>query len=88
MLQAMNQRIYLVFGHQIALANKNLIRKTHLAASLLAVVQLVGCMLGIHQGEDRIEQILLGNLIIHKKGLRYWARVGQPRGFNHHAFKI
>ena len=86
--QAVLQGIEFVSTHQIAFADEDLIGETHLAARFLAVIQGLRRVLGVHQCEDRVEQKTLGNFVIHEKGLRHRAGVGQAGGFNHHAFKV
>ena len=41
-------------------------------------------MFGIDQGQDRVEQIALGNFVIHEEGLRYRPRISQPGGLDDH----
>ena len=53
--QTVLQGIEFIGTHQIAFADENLIGKTHLATRFLAVIQCLGRMLGIHQGEDGVE---------------------------------
>ena len=86
--QAVHQVSGFLRRHQIGLADEDLIRKTDLAARLLAVVKLLVGVFRVHQRQDRIEQITLGDLVVHEKRLRYRARVGHTGGFNHHAVKI
>ena len=86
--QAVHQRLHLVFSHQIGLADEYLVGKTNLSARFLAFVKLGLRVLGINQRQDGVEQVLLGNFLVHEKGLRHRARVRQARGFNHHAVKI
>ena len=42
----------------------------------------------IHQGNDGVEHIGRGHIVIHKKGLRHRGGVGHARGFYHHAVKL
>ena len=65
-----------------------MVGKTHLATRFLALIELLRGVFGIDHGEDGIDQVGLGNLIVHKKGLHHRAGVGQARGFNHDALKI
>ena len=44
-------------------------------------------MHGIYQCQHRIQHERLGNFIIHEKGLRHRARVGQTCGLDHHTVK-
>ena len=86
-LEALDQRLQHRWLYQIRLGNKNLVGETHLPARFLALVKLLLCMHRVHQGDDGVEQVGFRNLFIHKKGLRYRARVRQAGGFNHDAVK-
>ena len=87
-LQTVHERIGLLRAHQIGFADENLVSKAHLTARFLAVIELLGGVFGIHQGQDGIEQKALGNLVVHEKSLRHGARIGQAGGFDHHALKV
>ena len=84
----MLQRIQRLGRHQFRLADKDLVGKAHLAARFLAVVELVRRVFGVHQGQNRVQQIRLGHLVVHEKGLRHRAGVGQTGGLNDHAVKV
>ena len=84
----MGQGVQRIGIHQIALADENLVRKPDLAARLLAVVQLLGGVLGVHQGDDGIQQIAFGHLVVHEEGLRHRSWVGNTGGLDDHALKI
>ena len=87
-LQAVHQCIHFGLGNQVSLADEDLICKPHLAARFLTIIEL-GCrMLGIHQRQNRVQQIALSDFFVHEEGLRDGARVGQASGFNHDAVKI
>jgi hypothetical protein len=45
-------------------------------------------MLGVHQCQDGVQQIRLGDLVVHEKGLGHRAGVGHTGGLNHHAVEI
>ena len=74
--------------HQVGLADEDLVGKAELAPRLLAVVELLLRMLGIDQREDRVEQIALGDLLVHEEGLRHRARIGQTGGLDHDALEV
>ncbi len=84
----MLERLELLGRDEVTLADENLIGKTNLPPCLLPVVQLRLRMLGIDQGDDGIEQKLLGDFLVHKKSLGHRARVGQARGLHHHPVKV
>ncbi len=86
-LEAVLQSIQVLGGNQVGLADEDLVGKTHLTTRLLAVIELLGCVFGVNQGQDRIEQKSLCNLIVHEKGLRYRPRIGQTGGLDHDAVK-
>ena len=50
--QTVLQRLQLRLRHQIGLADENLIRKPHLTTRFLTIIQLLRCMLGIHQRQN------------------------------------
>ena len=86
--EAVLQRIQFFCGDQIRLANKNLVCKTHLAPRFLSVVELLGGVLSVYQGQYRVEQKAFSDFVVHEEGLRHRTRVCQACGFNHHALKI
>ena len=51
-LEAVLQSIQLSRRHQIGPADEDLVGKAHLATRFLAVVELLGGVFGIHQGQD------------------------------------
>ena len=86
--KAVLQCIQFFCRDQVRLADKNLVGKTHLATRFLAVIELLGGVLGVYQGQYRVEQKALSDLVVHEEGLRHWAWVSQTCGFDDHAFKI
>ena len=86
--QAVLQGVEFFGRDQIGLADENLVGKADLAAGLLAVVQLLSRVLGVHQGQDGVQQISFGDLVVHEKSLRHRAGVGQTRGLDHDAVKV
>ena len=80
--QAVDQRVGFVLGHQVRLADEDLVGKAHLAAGFLAVVELLGGVLRIDQRQDGVEQVSLGDFVIHEESLRNGAGVGQARRFD------
>ena len=86
--EAVHQRVSFCLAHQIGLADEQLVGKPHLAARLLAVVELLGRMFGIDQRQDGVEQVAFGDFIVHEKSLRHRAGVGQTGGLYHHPVKI
>jgi len=83
----MDERLHRIGRNQIGLADENLVGKAHLAARLLPLVELLRGVLGVHQGHDRVEQVALGNLVVHEKRLRHRPRIGQPGGLDDHAIE-
>ena len=86
--KAVLERIQFFCRHQVRLADKNLVCKTHLATRFLAVIELLGGVLSIYQGQDGVEQKALSDLVVHEEGLRYRPWICQTCGFDHHAFKV
>ena len=87
-LEAVGQRVFFRFCHQIGLGHEHLVRKTHLTACFLARVQLLIGVLGIDQRDDGVDQIGLGNLIIHEERLSHGAGISQTGGLNDDAVKV
>ncbi len=87
-LEAVDQRVGLLAGNEIGLGQEDLVREAHLAACLLAVVQLLGGMLGVHQRDDGVDEVGLGDLFVHEEGLGHRAGIGQAGGFDHDAVEL
>ena len=87
-LDAVLQRMHLLLRHQIGLADEYLIGKANLLTRFLPVVQLLVGVFGVHHGDDGVQQVVLGDLVVHEEGLRDRAWVGQTRGFDDHAVKV
>ena len=87
-LQAVLQSIQVGVTDQVGFGDEDLIGKAHLTPSLLAIVELLGRMLGIDQRQDGVQQEALGDLVVHEKGLRDRAWIGQACGFDHDPIKI
>ena len=86
--QPVLQGVELSGVHQVGLADENLVGKAHLALRFDAGVELLGGVLGVDQGDDGVQQVLVGHLVVHEKGLRHRAGVGQAGGFDHHALEV
>ena len=84
----MDQRLGLLGRDQFALADEDLVGEAHLAPGLLAVVELLGRVLGVDQRQDGVEQVALGDLVVHEEGLRHGAGVGQAGGLDHDAVEV
>jgi len=84
-LDTVGQVVGLGSGDQIGLADEDLVGKTDLAARFLALVKLRLAVLGVDQGDDGVEQVELGDFVVHEEGLGDGARVGHAGGFDHHA---
>ena len=84
----MDQRLQGRIVHEVGLAQENLVREADLAPGFLPGVQLFVGMLRIDECQDRVEQVALGDLVVHEKCLCYRAGVGQAGGFDHHAAEV
>ncbi|OIQ73695.1 hypothetical protein GALL_446670 [mine drainage metagenome] len=73
-----------VGAHQIGLADENLVGEADLAPGLLPGVELLVGVLGVDQGEDGVEHVLAGHLVVHEKSLRHGAGVGHAGGLDDH----
>ena len=82
------QRLQCRRAHQVGLADEDLVGEPDLAPGFLAVIELLVGVLGVHQRQDGVEQVALGDLVVHEKGLRHRAGVGQASGLDHHALEI
>ncbi len=76
------------FGHEIFFGDQNTICKANLFLSFFLFVEDIHAVLGIDDGDDRIESVVLGDVIVHEKRLTNGARVGHAGGFNDHAFEF
>jgi hypothetical protein len=48
----------------------------------------LGRVLGVHQRQDGVQQVGLGDLVVHEEGLRHRAGIGQAGGLDHHAVEV
>ena len=87
-LDAVGEGVGLRLGHQVGLADEDLVGKAHLAARFLALVQLLLAVLGVHQGQDGVEQVQLGNLVVHEEGLGDRTRIGHAGGLEDDTFEV
>ena len=69
-------------GNQIDFIEKNHVGEGHLLTGLAHLVKVLLNMPTINHGHNRVEQKLFLEIIIQKKSLRDWARIGHARGFN------
>nr|ART89891.1 hypothetical protein [uncultured bacterium] len=88
MHKSMAQRGYVVGTDEIALGDEDRVGKPDLALGGLVLVELLVAVAGIHQRDDRIEQIARSDFVIHEEGLRHRARVGDAGGFDDHAVEF
>mmetsp|Transcript_53270 Transcript_53270/g.124867 ORF Transcript_53270/g.124867 Transcript_53270/m.124867 type:complete len:287 (+) Transcript_53270:924-1784(+) len=87
-LEAVDQRVHGGRLHEVTLADEDLVGKAHLHACFLAGVELRVGMLGVDQRQHRVQQIGLGDLVVHEKGLGHRAGVGQAGGLDDDALEI
>ena len=86
-LQSVDQRVHCLLGHEVGLADEDLVSEAHLTPRFLARVELGVGVFGIHQGEDGVQQVAAGHFVVHEEGLRHRPGVGQAGGFDDHAVK-
>ena len=56
-LESVDQRIGVFGTHQIGLGQEDLVGKTHLPTCLLALVELLRGVHGVHQRDDGVQQV-------------------------------
>ena len=87
-LEAVHQLVDVGGRHEVGLADEDLVGEADLAARFLARVELAAGVLGVDQGQDRVEQVALGDLVVHEEGLRHRAGVGQAGGLDDDALEV
>ena len=81
-------------GHEVNLVEHDAVGKSQLFHGLifnalgLFLVDVLNDVFGIHDGDDAIEFVPLGHLVVNKEGLRHGCRVGQSGGFDEDAVKV
>ena len=85
---AATQCSVLGIGHQIFFRDQNAIGKANLFLSFFLLIKRLHTVFGIDDGDNRIEAVVLGDIIVHKKRLANRARVGHPCSLNNDAFKL
>ncbi len=87
-LDAVDQRLDRLVVDQVGLADEDLVGEADLAPRFLAAVELLVGVLGVDQRQDRVEQVALGDLVVHEEGLRHRAGVGQAGGLDDDAVEV
>ena len=76
------------FGHKVGLVEQDDIGKGNLLFGFLCVGKALHQVAGIHHGYDTVEPCAFLQVIIHEKGLRHRAGIGQTGGFNDDGVKL
>ncbi|MNV62199.1 hypothetical protein D3C71_1547360 [compost metagenome] len=84
----MDQRVGLFLGDQVGLGQEDLVGKAHLAARFLAGVELLVGVLGVDQRDDGVDQVRLGDFVVHEESLRHGTGVGHARGLDDDALEL
>jgi hypothetical protein len=84
-LQALRQGFRLIARNEIGLRQENLVREAHLLLRLVELVELLRRVLRVDQRDDRIEQVIVADLLVGEERLRYRTGVGHAGGLDHHA---
>ena len=87
-LDAVNQRVNGRGVDEVGLADEDLVGKADLPPRFLARVELLVAVLGVDERQDRVEQVALGDLVVHEEGLRHRAGVGDAGGLDHDAVEV
>jgi len=87
-LQPLNQLLRLVFRRQVGLGKQDPIGKADLLLGLVELVELLRRVLGVDQGDDRIKEVVVADLLVGEERLRHRAGVGHARGLDHHAVEL
>ena len=85
---ALAQRLLLFLAHQIGLGHQDAVGKPDLLLRLAEFIQLLGRMLGIHQRQDTVEQVVIADVLIHEKGLRHRTGIGHAGGLDDDAVEL
>src|SRR6185369_15240164 len=87
-LDAVDQRRDRLVVDEVGLADEDLVGEADLAARFLAAVELLVAVLGVDQRQDRVEQVGLGDLVVHEERLRDRAGVGQAGRLDDDALEV
>ena len=82
------QLVQLFLANQICLADEQAVGKADLPACLKTFIELVHGVARINEGDDGVEHVVLGHLVIQKEGLRHGTGVGEAGGFQNDALKV
>src|SRR5712664_3592128 len=87
-LQPFREILNISFRNQIGLRHQDAVRESHLLLRLVELVELLRRVLGVHVGDDRVEQVVVADLLVGEEGLRQRAGVGHAGGRDHHAVEL
>src|SRR3990172_7149056 len=86
--QSFYQLLVFCFLHEIGFGKQYPVCKTHLFLRFAELVQLLGRVLGVHHGEDRIEQVVSADILVGEKRLRHGPGVGHAGGLDDDAVEL
>ena len=81
--QTQSQQFDIVGADQIGFRYQQPVGITDLLACLFVFVELPHGEYGIHQGDDTVDHVVLGDIIFQNKGLRDRSGIRQASGFDH-----
>ena len=82
------QLLALLGADQVGLGQQDAVGEAHLLLRLAEIVQLLVRVLGVHQRDDGIEQVVVADVLVHEKSLRHRAGVGHAGGFDDDALEV
>ena len=73
---------------EVGLGQQDPVGEAHLLLRLVELVELLRRVLGVDQRDDRVEQVVVADLLVDEEGLRHRAGVGHAGGLDHHAVEL
>jgi len=75
-------------ARQVGLGEQYSVGESDLPLGRFMLVQLLHGMLGAHDSNDGIQQVIRCHGVVHEEGLRHRARIGNSRRFDNDAFEV
>src|SRR5258706_3461894 len=87
-LDPLGQIFNFIFRNQICLRHQDPIGKADLLLRLVELVELLRRVLRVDERDDRIEQVVVADLLVCEEGLRHRAGIRHAGGLDHHAVEL